>query len=188
MDPNIEYWNPTLETVDPERWVPHDYVVVQVDSRGTGKSPGYLDPFSPREIQDYFDAIEWAGVQDWSNGKVGLLGVSYYAIEQWQVAALRPPHLAAICPWEGASDFYRDVARHGGICSNGFWSAKARSTPCADSPVRWASSPNRSYSPQPAWVSIKVSGVCFCCKAWTSAISRLCLTTSALLPAWKEWR
>ena len=111
------------ETVDPERWVPDGYVVVQVDSRGTGKSPGYLDPFSPREIQDYFDAIEWAGVQDWSNGNVGLLGVSYYAIEQWQVAALRPPHLAAICPWEGASDFYRDVARHGGLCSHGFWSA-----------------------------------------------------------------
>jgi predicted acyl esterase len=111
------------ETVDPERWIQDGYAVVQVDSRGTGKSPGYLDPFSPREIQDYFDCIEWAGTQKWANGKVGLLGVSYYGIEQWQVAALRPPHLAAICPWEGASDFYRDVARHGGICSHGFWSA-----------------------------------------------------------------
>lgn len=111
------------ETVDPERWVPDGYVVVQVDSRGTGQSPGYLDPFSPREIQDYAECIEWAGQQPWSNGKVGLSGVSYYAIEQWLVAALRPRHLAAICPWEGASDFYRDVARHGGICSHGFWSA-----------------------------------------------------------------
>ncbi len=108
------------ETVDPERWVPDGYAVVQVDSRGTGQSPGYLDPFSPREIQDYAECIEWAGQQPWSNGKVGLSGVSYYAIEQWLVAALRPRHLAAICPWEGASDFYRDVARHGGICSHGF--------------------------------------------------------------------
>ena len=57
------------ETVDPERWVPDGYVVVQVDSRGTGKSPGYLDPFSPREIEDYRDAIEWAGVQPWSKAR-----------------------------------------------------------------------------------------------------------------------
>ena len=45
----------------------------------------------------------------------GLLGVSYYAMNQWQVAALQPPHLTAICPWEGGSDFYRDFTRHGGI-------------------------------------------------------------------------
>ena len=103
------------ETVDPEKWVPDGYVCVRVDSRGAGRSPGYLDPFSPRETRDFYECIEWAGTQPWSNGKVGLLGISYYAMNQWQVAALRPPHLAAICPWEGASDLYRDVARHGGI-------------------------------------------------------------------------
>lgn len=105
------------ETVDPERWVPDDYVVVQVDSRGSGKSPGFLDPYSPREIQDYYDAIEWAAAQPWSNAKVGLIGISYYAITQWLVAALRPPHLAAIVPWEGACDHYRDWSYHGGILS-----------------------------------------------------------------------
>ncbi len=105
------------ETVDPERWVPDGYVVIQVDARGTGKSPGFLDPYSPREIQDYYDAIEWAASQPWSNGKVGLIGVSYYAITQWLVAALRPPHLAAIVPWEGACDHYRDWSRHGGMLS-----------------------------------------------------------------------
>lgn len=108
------------EIVDPERWVPDGYVVIQVDARGSGKSPGYLDAFSPREIQDYYEAIEWAGVQSWSSGKVGIIGVSYYAITQWLVAALQPPHLAAMVPWEGASDHYREWAYHGGLLSSGF--------------------------------------------------------------------
>ena len=103
------------ETVDPEKWVPDGYVVVRVDSRGAGRSPGYLDIFSPRETRDYYNCIEWAGVQPWSTGKVGLLGISYYGVNQWQVAALQPPHLAAICPWEGATDFYREMTHHGGI-------------------------------------------------------------------------
>ncbi len=108
------------ENVDPERWVPDGYVVVTVDSRGSGKSPGFLDAFSPQETRDYYEAIEWAGVEEWSNGKVGLIGVSYFAIKQWQVAALQPPHLAAIVPWEGATDSYRDWSHHGGVLSNGF--------------------------------------------------------------------
>jgi predicted acyl esterase len=108
------------ENVDPERWIPDGYVVVTVDSRGSGKSPGYLDPFSALETRDFYEAIEWAGTQPWSNGKVGLLGVSYFAMKQWQVAALQPPHLAAIIPWEGASNFYRDGGNHGGIFSNSF--------------------------------------------------------------------
>lgn len=108
------------ETCDPERWVPEGYVVVRVDSRGAGRSPGRLDPFSPREIQDYHACIEWAGVQAWSSGKVGLSGISYYAVSQWLVAATHPPHLAAICPWEGLTDFYRDAARHGGMVNTFF--------------------------------------------------------------------
>ncbi|MEE2746728.1 MAG: CocE/NonD family hydrolase [Pseudomonadota bacterium] len=110
----------TWETVDPEIWVPWGYACVRVDSRGAGRSPGYLDIFSPQETKDFAEAIEWAGVQRWSNGKVGLNGVSYYAINQWQVAALQPKHLTAMIPWEGAADHYRDWARHGGILSNKF--------------------------------------------------------------------
>ncbi len=103
------------EAVDPEKWVPEGYVCVRVDSRGAGRSPGYLDVWSPRENRDYHDCIEWAARQPWSNGKVGLNGISYYAMNAWQVASLQPPHLAAICVWEGAADMYRDVYRHGGI-------------------------------------------------------------------------
>ena len=108
------------EVVDPEKWVPDGYACVRVDARGTGRSPGYIDPFSPRETRDLYHCIEWAGRQSWSNGKVGLNGISYYAINQWHVASLQPPHLAAICPWEGAADFYRDMTRHGGILCD-FW-------------------------------------------------------------------
>jgi predicted acyl esterase len=106
------------EVVDPEKWVPEGYVCIRVDSRGAGASPGYLALWSPQEAEDFYDCIEWAGVQPWSNGKVGLNGISYYGMNQWQVAALQPPHLAAICIWEGASDFYRDLSHHGGILSD----------------------------------------------------------------------
>ncbi len=105
------------ELVDPEKWVPDEYICMRVDSRGAGRSQGKLDIFSPREVQDHYNCIEWAGVQEWSNGKVGLIGISYFAMCQWQVAGLQPPHLAAMCVWEGAADFYRDAYRHGGIAS-----------------------------------------------------------------------
>ena len=105
------------EVTDPERWVPHGYVVIRVDSRGAGWSPGFMSPNSKREIDDLYQCIEWAGVQDWSSGKVGMLGISYYARNQWRVAALKPPHLTAIIPWEGANDLYRDAGYHGGILS-----------------------------------------------------------------------
>ena len=108
------------EVVDPEKWTRDGYVCVRVDSRGCGCSPGYIDHFSPRETEDFYRCIEWAGTQSWSNGKVGLNGISYYAINQWHVASLQPPHLAAMCVWEGAADWYRDMTHHGGILST-FW-------------------------------------------------------------------
>jgi predicted acyl esterase len=105
------------EVTDPERWVPHGYAVVRVDSRGAGWSPGFMNPNSPREIEDLYQCIEWAGTQPWSNGKVGMLGISYYASNQWRVAGMHPPHLTAIIPWEGQNDRYRDSGYHGGILS-----------------------------------------------------------------------
>ena len=108
------------EVVDPEKWVPYDYVCVRVDARGCGRSPGYLQHFSPRETRDFYLCIEWAGIQSWSSGKVGLSGVSYYAMNQYPVACMHPPHLAAMIAWEGAADWYRDSTHHGGMVST-FW-------------------------------------------------------------------
>lgn len=103
------------ERPEPDYWVPRGYILVFIDSRGTGRSPGNTDVWSMAEARDYYDAIEWAAVQPWSTGKVGLAGVSYYAVTQWLVASLKPPHLAAIVPWEGFTDMYREWAYPGGL-------------------------------------------------------------------------
>ena len=68
----------------------------------------------------FFEVVEWCAEQSWSSGKVGLLGISYFAGSQWRVAARQPKGLSAIVPWEGMSDYYRDRCRHGGVLSNGF--------------------------------------------------------------------
>ena len=83
-----------------------------VDSRGFGKSEGCR--LGDRSGEDYYDAIEWAGTREWSNGNVGMIGVSALGNVQWYAAQLRPPHLKAIVPWEagGAALYFR---RFGGI-------------------------------------------------------------------------
>jgi predicted acyl esterase len=112
-----EKQNPLMnwETPNPEWWVPKGYAAVRIDTRGTGKSPGRTAPWSLQESLDFYDAIEWAARQPWCSGKVGLLGISYFAITQWLVANHQPPSLKAIIPWEGFADLYRDALFHGGI-------------------------------------------------------------------------
>ena len=117
------------EAPDPVAWVARGYVVINADARGAGTSDGVGSLFSDGEARDVYDLVEWAGTQPWSNGRVGMLGVSYLAISQYKAAALHPPHLAAICPWEGFTDAYRDFMTPGGIPERGFsliWQTMAR--------------------------------------------------------------
>ena len=93
--------NMNWETVTPEWWVPKGYAAVRVDGRGSGKSPGQCEPWSLAEAIDFYDAIEWAAAQPWCNGKVGLSGISYFAINQWFVANLQPPSLEGDHPVGG---------------------------------------------------------------------------------------
>ncbi|ETI21747.1 hypothetical protein G647_05816 [Cladophialophora carrionii CBS 160.54] len=95
-------------------WVPLGYAMVRVDERGVGHTPGTLNPFSKQGALDYFDAIEWAAKQPWSDGNVGTYGASYNATIQWNVAALHPPSLRAMAPISGDGG-YRDLAYPGGI-------------------------------------------------------------------------
>src|SRR5262249_36102384 len=72
------------------------------------------------DARDYFELIEWAARQPWSTGMVGLIGVSYLAMSQWRVAALRPPSLKAIVPWEGVTDLLRELGYQDGVLETDF--------------------------------------------------------------------
>ena len=108
------------EAPDPAWWATQGYAVVNCDLRGSGTSEGKARLLSDQEGEDVHDLIEWAATQPWSTGAIGLIGVSYLAISQWKAAALNPPGLKAICPWEGFTDVYRDMAFPGGIREHGF--------------------------------------------------------------------
>ncbi len=109
-----------FEAPDPAYWCRHGYAVAYPDPRGSWYSEGDLRHGGLGEAEDCYDLIEWLGTRPWSNGKVGMSGVSYLTAIQWQVAPLQPPHLAAINPWEGFSDWYREFAYHGGIPETSF--------------------------------------------------------------------
>ncbi|KAF5672001.1 putative acyl esterase [Fusarium heterosporum] len=100
LNPDMKSAHAAWETPDPAYWTSKGYIVVRADERGAGQSPGILDTMSRGTSEAFFDVIEWAAEQEWSSGKVGLLGISYYAGTQWRVAARKPKGLAAIIPWE----------------------------------------------------------------------------------------
>lgn len=111
-----------LETGDYNFYVRRGYVLAIVNMRGTHNSDGYfgnLDP-DPQSIQDIYDTIEWLAEQPWSDGNIGMVGVSYFAVVQKRVAALNPPHLKAIFAPYGWTDGYRDLYYRGGILAHGF--------------------------------------------------------------------
>jgi predicted acyl esterase len=120
-----------FEAPDPVWWGGHGYGVAVVDPRGAWLSGGDFHHNGIQEAEDCADAIEWLGRLPWSNGRVGMSGVSYLAAIQYLVAPLRPGPLAALNPWEGFSDWYREFAYHGGILETGF-------LPRASDNIQWS--------------------------------------------------
>jgi uncharacterized protein len=108
------------EAPDPAWWTAQGFTVVNADSRGCGHSEGTGNLLSRQEAEDTYDLVQWVAAQPWCDGNVVMLGVSYLAISQYAVAALQPPALRAICPWEGFTDVYRDLTFPGGVRENGF--------------------------------------------------------------------
>lgn len=104
-----------FEAPDPADWVPRGYAIVNVDTRGAFDSEGTMVIMGTQEAEDGYDTVEAIAGMDWCSGKVGLAGNSHLAIATWFIAALRPPSLAAIAPWEGCGDLYREQFARGGI-------------------------------------------------------------------------
>lgn len=109
-----------FEGADPAYWVAHGYAVVNPDPRGAYNSEGNINYWGRQYAEDGYDIIEWIAAQTWSNEKVGMSGNSWLTVSQWFIAAEQPPHLAAIAPWEGFSDHYRETSHNGGILTPEF--------------------------------------------------------------------
>lgn len=109
-----------FEGPDPAYWCAQGYAICNPDVRGVSDSEGDSVLWDRQEGEDCHDLIEWLAVQEWCTGKVAMSGTSYLAVAQWFAAAEQPPHLAAINPWEGVSDVYRDLVMRGGMPDTGF--------------------------------------------------------------------
>lgn len=107
----LESW----EACDPAYWCAHGFAIVQIDARGAFNSEGDIWFLNRGEGLDVHDSIEALATLDWCSGKIGMAGNSWLAMQQWRGGEERPPHLAALAPWEGLTDPYRDTTVLGGI-------------------------------------------------------------------------
>lgn len=96
-----------------ENFVPHGYAVALVPVRGTANMGSCMDLMGPAERADLDQAITWLGEQEWSNGSVGMIGVSYDGSTPWEVAGTGNPYLKTIVPISGVNDIYHLMFRNG---------------------------------------------------------------------------
>jgi predicted acyl esterase len=104
-------------------YLANGYAYVWMDVPGTGRSDGDWDPVSKAEGAAIADVIEDVAARSWCTGRVGMIGQSYYCWSQWNAARMRPPSLATIVAFDGATDLYRDWTYKGGIPDFGFLSS-----------------------------------------------------------------
>ena len=94
-------WFGPIEAGDTRRFIANGYVHVIAQPRGSAKSEGHYG----HEDTDHYDLIEWITQQPWSDGKVGMVGISGFAGEQWRAAAQGHPALKAIFPYDACSAY-----------------------------------------------------------------------------------
>ena len=109
-----------MESGDSTFFARRGYIHAVFNVRGSGNSGGFYQLMGPLEVRDVCDLIDWLAAQSWSNGDVGMFGVSYFARLAKAVAAFGPKPLKAIfAPFAGTDD-YRHRCYHGGILAHGF--------------------------------------------------------------------
>ncbi len=121
LDPNaFSFQRGHMEAGSSEFWARRGYVHVVVNVPGTGASSGRFDNLGRGTIAAICEAIEWLSSQHWSNGRVGMFGISYFGLIQPLVAMHSPKGLAALFAPYGYTDIYRDRYYHGGILNHRF--------------------------------------------------------------------
>ncbi|TYP75306.1 CocE/NonD family hydrolase [Aquimarina intermedia] len=115
----LNIWGPDYEVMlNPKvisTLVSNGYAITMVDMRGTGSSTGNSAALDPIHIQDSKEVLQWIAEQDWSNGNIGMMGLSYYGWSQFAAASTKSPHLKAIAPEVIFYDAYSEAIRPGGI-------------------------------------------------------------------------
>jgi putative CocE/NonD family hydrolase len=102
------------------RWfAERGYAVVMQDVRGRYGSGGRWSFLPSGEGPDGFDTLEWITAQPWSDGQIGLMGLSYSATNQQPLALLRPPGLRTQVCCDGGYNYHHRTLRHGGALELG---------------------------------------------------------------------
>jgi len=95
----------------------HGYAVIRADMRGSGDSEGVLtDEYIKQEQDDGLDILSWIAGQDWCDGNIGMIGISWGGFNGLQIAALQPPELKAIVTVCSSDDRYADDVHYMGGC------------------------------------------------------------------------
>jgi uncharacterized protein len=109
----------TWAAADPLRLAEAGYAVAIQDVRGRYAAAGSYDDLYAHEEADGADAIAWAAAQPWSDGTVGMYGISYMGACQWLAAVSGAPELRALVPVTSPNDLIEDGLRRGGALSLG---------------------------------------------------------------------
>jgi putative CocE/NonD family hydrolase len=131
------------------------YVVLAQDCRGRFASEGEFYAFVGEGLDGY-DTIEWAAAQAWSSGKVGTIGASYLAWDQYHAAMYKPPHLTAMFANVGGATFFDEYAYPGGTPNLGWplWIlGSARSSPQAAQNTEAAQALGRVMADPAKWLA-----------------------------------